>query len=453
MGRSGAGVVEATTTEVIQDFGLFMRASGIRETDLTRVLTREVDPDGLNRPLNFTAISTPPQEGKTTWIVHYLAWQLIRNPWLNVVYASYSQTRANAVSRQVRAVVSQWTRLKRGSSNVGYWETAMGGGLLSAGRGSAMTGFSSDLTVIDDPVKDMQEAHSNQIRETTLEWLQSVVLTRMASRSQVVIVATRWHKDDLIAHAVKHLDAKYVNVPAQAVDDETDPLGRKPGEWLRSVQNRTNAMWERIKQTVGTYVWQALYQGDPKVTGGAYIDTSKIDLIPWEQVVYRDPRGFSATLVNAYVVQSWDLAFTGKGDYVAGQTWANISGTWVMVDRVHGRYTFTETVSEVQKMAARWPQTAKVYVENAANGAALIDTLKTRAALITPVTPRGSKEVRALAVQPMIEQGQVKVVDAIWDDNLRDELQEFPFAAHDDQVDALTQALLSGKANYFKMGD
>ena len=441
-----------STVEVIQDFDLFMRANGIRETDLTRTLTTQIHPDGVNQPLNCIAVSTPPQEGKTTWIVHYIAWQLIRNPWLRIVYASYSQARANAVSRQVRAVVQQWTPLKRGSVTVGRWETLQGGGLLAAGRGSAMTGFSSDITVVDDPVKDMQEAHSELIRETTRTWFSSVVLTRMASRSQIVIIATRWHKDDLIAHAIKELDATYVNIPAQAVDND-DPLNRPIGEYLQSVQNRTTGMWEKIKRSVGTYVWQALYQGDPKVTGGSYIDTSKIDLIPWETVVHRDPRGFSATVGNALVFQSWDLAFTGKGDYVAGQVWANIGGTLVLIDKVHGRFTFTQTVSEVQKMAARWPQTAKILVENAANGAALIDTLKTRAALITPVTPRGGKEVRALATQPMIEQGRVKVVDAVWDDTFKNELQEFPFAKHDDQVDAFTQAILSGKADYFKMGD
>ena len=158
----------------------------------------------------------PPQEGKTTWIIHFIAWQLIRNPWLHVVYASYSQGRANSVSRTIRSLVERWTPLKRGSSNIQRWETEQGGGLLAAGRGSAMTGFSSDLTVIDDPIKDMVEAQSETIREQTVEWFQSVVLTRMSALSQIMIICTRWHKDDLIAHAVKTLSADYLNIPAQA---------------------------------------------------------------------------------------------------------------------------------------------------------------------------------------------------------------------------------------------
>ena len=450
-----------TYDEVSEDFGLFCKASGIRESALTEVLTNSMDPEALNTSLACVAYSTPPQEGKTTWIVHYIAWQLVRNPWLKVVYATYSQARANAVSRQIRGLVQVWTPLKAGSSNVQRWETREGGGLLAAGRGSAMTGFRSDMTVIDDPVKDMQEAQSNLIRETTVEWFSSVVLTRMASLSQIIVIATRWHKDDLIAHVQTAMDASYVNIPAQATH-ESDILGRAVGEWLPSVQNRSDKSWQLIKSAVGTYVWQALYQGDPQVTGGSYISVANIDVIPWDQVVWKDDRGFMQTLGRALVVQSWDLTFgtiqNGKkkatsGDYVAGHVWAVIGQRWILIDRVHDRLTFTQTVSQIQMMAARWPQTSRIYVEKAANGAALLDTLRKRAALIKPVTPLGSKEVRALAIQPIVDEGNVAVLDTVYSDSMFQEFRDFPFGKHDDDVDAMTQAIQQGRADYFKMGN
>ena len=449
-----------TYEEVEDDFEVFCKASSIRNSALTEVLLNSMDPEALNTSLDCVAYSTPPQEGKTTWIVHYIAWQLLRNPWLKIVYATYSQSRANAVSRQIRGLVQAWTPLKAGSSNVQRWETREGGGLLAAGRGSAMTGFRSDLTVIDDPVKDMQEAQSAIIRETTVEWFSSVVLTRMAALSRIIVIATRWHKDDLIAHVQAALAASYVNIPAQATH-ENDILGRAVGEWLPSVQNRTEKSWLTIKGAVGTYVWQALYQGDPQVTGGSYINVDKIDVIPWDQVVFKDDHGFMQTLSRALVIQSWDLTFgamhNGKkkatsGDYVAGQVWAVVGTRWVMIDRVHGRYSFTETVSQVQMMAARWPQTSRIYVEKAANGAALIDTLSKRAALITPVTPRGSKEVRALAIQPTVDAGNVAIVDTVYTEGMFQEFRDFPFGKHDDEVDAMTQALSQGKQDYFTMG-
>lgn len=445
--------MESLPAAALSDFGAFCYECGIRESALTRVLTEQIQPDALYTPTTCVALSTPPQEGKTTWVSHYIAWQLIRNPRLNVIYASYSQFRANAVSRAVQRLVDRFTPLPRGSRNVSQWRTSAGGGLLAAGRGTGVTGFSCDLLVIDDPVKDMKEAQSEVIRETTRDWFSSVLITRMSALSHIIVVCTRWHKDDLVAHVVKELNATYVNIPAQAVaGPDTDPLRREPGEWLPSVQNRSEESWNRIKASVGTYVWQALYQGNPQVTGGAYINVEHIDVVPWDQVVFRSDRGFMQTLNRALVIQSWDLAFTGKGDYVAGQVWANVSGTWFLVDRVHERLTFTQTVSEVQKLAARWPQTSRIYVEHAANGAALLDTLKKRAALIKPVTPMGSKEARALAVQPTVDAGLVKVVDAAWDPELFEEWKDFPFAKHDDQVDAMTQALLSSKQDYFRMG-
>ncbi|AUX83026.1 terminase [Microbacterium phage Ludgate] len=455
---------EYTFEEVEADFTTFCLASGIRESALTEALTLSMPDDALDTPLGCVAYSTPPQEGKTTWIVHYIAWQLIRNPWLKVVYATYSQARANAVSRQVRGLVRQWTPLAAGSSNVQRWETKEGGGLLAAGRGSAMTGFRSDFTVIDDPIKDMQEAQSELIRETTVDWFSSVVLTRMSNLSQIVVICTRWHKDDLIAHVVKSLDAEYINIPAQASHDD-DVLDRKIGEWLPSVQNRSEKSWQLIKAAVGTYVWQALYQGDPQVTGGSYLNVDKIDVIPAESVIYQDQRtGSFLTLDRALVIQSWDLTFgdidtTGKrrktdGSYVAGHVYAVIGGTkWILVDRIHERLTFTESVSAVLRMSAKWPQTSRIYVEKKANGAAMLNTLRKRAALIKPVEPGGSKEVRALAAQPTVDQGNVAWLDTVYDERMAQEFRDFPFGKHDDDVDAFTQAVNNGKQDYFRMGN
>ncbi|AVR56419.1 terminase [Microbacterium phage Sedgewig] len=454
---------EYTFEEVEADFTTFCLASGIRESALTEALTLSMPDDALDTPLGCVAYSTPPQEGKTTWIVHYIAWQLVRNPWLKVVYATYSQARANAVSRQVRGLVRQWTPLAAGSSNVQRWETKEGGGLLAAGRGSAMTGFRSDFTVIDDPIKDMQEAQSELIRETTVDWFSSVVLTRMSNLSQIVVICTRWHKDDLIAHVVKSLDAEYINIPAQASHDD-DVLDRKIGEWLPSVQNRSEKSWQLIKAAVGTYVWQALYQGDPQVTGGSYLNVDKIDVIPAESVIYQDQRtGSFLTLDRALVIQSWDLTFgdidtTGKrrktdGSYVAGHVYAVIGGTkWILVDRIHERLTFTESVSAVLRMSAKWPQTSRIYVEKKANGAAMLNTLRKRAALIKPVEPGGSKEVRALAAQPTVDQGNVAWLDTVYDERMAQEFRDFPFGKHDDDVDAFTQAVNNGKQDYFRMG-
>lgn len=450
-----------TLIDVMGDLSSFRRENGFRESDLTAALDSAIDPNSIDEQLSCVAVSTPPQEGKTTWIANYVAWQLVRNPKLKIVYATYSQARANSVSRQIRALVKQWTPLKAGSSSVQLWETKEGGGLLAAGRGSAMTGFRSDMTIIDDPIKDMVEAQSETLREQAVDWFSSVVLTRMASLSQIVVIATRWHKDDLIAHVINNLSAEYINIPAQATSED-DILGREVGEWLTSVQNRTEKSWNLIKKAVGTYVWESLYQGDPKVTGGSYLNVNKMDTLAWETVVYADSRtGSMMTLDRALIIQSWDLTFgqidTSKkkatsGDYVAGHVYAVIGEKWILVDRVHERFTFTETVNAVLRMSAKWPQTSRIYVEKKANGAALLNMLRKRAALIKPVTPQGSKEVRALACQPVIDAGNVAILDTVLDQKMLQEFRDFPFGKHDDDVDAFTQAINNGRADYFKMG-
>jgi len=144
------------------------------------------------------------------------------------------------------------------------------------------------------------------------------------------------------------------------------------------------------------------------------------------------------------LIQSWDLAFTGEGDYVSGQVWAYRAGTWTLVDHVWSRLTFTETVQAIVDTTRRWPQTAKVYVEKAANGHAVIDRLKRYAGLVAPVTPVGSKESRAVAASELMATGRVRVVESQWTSRLKDEWRDFPKAAHDDAVDAMTQALLHG---------
>jgi predicted phage terminase large subunit-like protein len=228
------------------------------------------------------------------------------------------------------------------------------------------------------------------------------------------------------------------------------------------VQNRSEKSWTLIKRAVGTYVWQALYQGDPQVTGGSYLNPDKMDIIPWDNVVYQDERtGCMMTLDRALIIQSWDLTFgqidtarkkPTSGDYVAGHVYAVIGTKWILVDRVHERYTFTETVNAVLQMSARWPQTSRIYVEKKANGAALLNSLRKRAALIKPVEPQGSKEVRALAAQPEVDQGNVAILDTVLDPRMVQEFRDFPFGKHDDDVDAFTQAINNGKADYFKMG-
>jgi predicted phage terminase large subunit-like protein len=143
---------------------------------------------------------------------------------------------------------------------------------------------------------------------------------------------------------------------------------------------------------------------------------------------------------------SWDMTFkkTEGTDYVSGQVWLRRGADAYLVDRVHGRMDFVDTLAAFKALAARWPQATLKLVEDKANGPAVISMLGRTVPGIVPVEPDGGKEARAAAVSPLVEAGNVWLPAselAPWADAVIEEAAGFPTAAHDDDVDALTQAL------------
>jgi predicted phage terminase large subunit-like protein len=129
-----------------------------------------------------------------------------------------------------------------------------------------------------------------------------------------------------------------------------------------------------------------------------------------------------------------------------------------VLDRVRLFVGFTETLTAFRILVKQWPKAFKKLVEAKANGDAIIETLKTEIGGIVPVEPEGGKEARANAVSPQVESGNVYLPDgAPWLDEWVDEFSSFPKGAHDDQVDALSQALIellvdNGAARFRALG-
>lgn len=217
-----------------------------------------------------------------------------------------------------------------------------------------------------------------------------------------------------------------------ALAEEDDPLGREFGSPLWPERYDVAAL-ESIKRMVGTRVWNALYQQRPAPDEGA--------------VLKRDWWRYWRTLPEFQtVIQSWDLTYSdgNASDYVCGQVWGKSGADLYLLDQVHARMSFTATIQAIRSMSGRWPQATAKLIENKANGAAAIDTLRHEIQGIIPVEPRGNKEARVNSVSPLIEAGNVYLPDsslAAWVIPLVEETTSFPNGRHDDQVDALTQAL------------
>jgi predicted phage terminase large subunit-like protein len=412
-------------------------------------------------------ISMPPQEGKTSRVTKIGAlWALARNPELRLGIASYAQSLAEGFGRDIRNTISGFDgtentldlglRIAQDYGSAKRWQLAgHRGGAVCVGIGSGLTGRALEALIIDDPFADAEQAGSSYYRDRVWDWWQSVGAPRLAPAAPAIVVLTRWHEDDLAGRLTAAEDGhrwRVINIPALADHDpakgQSDPLGREPGEWLQSARGRTVAEWEQIRIQAGSRVFAALYQGRPSP------DQGNVWLRQWwrryhEPLWSQHPDRPDAYLVHECdeMLMSWDMAFKDlkSSDFVVGQVYARRGANVYLLDQVHKRLSFTDTLTAFAAMVARWPQAGRKLVEDKANGTAIIDTLKSKIPGIVPVTPHESKYARASAVAPFIEAGNVFLPAAdvaLFDaDALVDEAAGFPNAAHDDQVDAASQAL------------
>lgn len=407
-------------------------------THLASVLTQAVE-DAENGKDVRIVVELPPGEGKSSICsIAFPLFALSRNPGWEIASVSAEASLATKWSRDCqRAVVEgqvPGVQASKVTTAVTEWETTRGGSFLARGVGGAITGRRVRVLIIDDPVKNLADAHSKVQRETLWDTWQSVLKTRMRPGSVVVLVQTRWHEDDLAGRLLQTGD--WIEVRFPAIADHDDAIGRKPGEPLLSpmvdeTPEQALERWAQVRAEVGTYVWDALYQQRPAPPGGAVFKTDWWGHTP-------PPETFDR------LVTSWDLTFGSEtGDYVVGQVWGQKAAHCWLLDQVRGRWPFTEQVRQIEALAQRWPDVTAHLVEKAANGAAALDTLTRKIPGMIPVKPNGSKEIRAQAVAPFVEAGNIHLPDAAWWlDDFHSEVAGFPSSApHDDIVDAMTQAL------------
>lgn len=415
--------------------------------------------DAASTPDSRLIITMPPQEGKSQRASRWFPlWCLLRNPATRIVLASFEHHAARRLGRQVRDTITDNSerlglRVRRDLSSQSEWALlGPDGGMYSVGIGGALTSRPADILIIDDPVKDQAHADSETHREAVWDWWETVAQTRLSPGAPVVLILTRWHEDDLAGRILRSEDAaqwRELRIPAQADHDpgkgESDPLGRAPGEFLGSARRRTDRQWAAKKIQVGSRTWQAMYQGKPSPPGGGMLKRSWWGVYDEPVWIERDD-GSRIVLHGDELIQSWDMAFkdTKKSDYVCGQVWLRRGSTAYLLDQKHARMDFPETLKAVRALTARWPQATLKLVEDKANGTAVLSMLTGQIAGMVPVEPRGSKVARASAVSPLIEAGNVllpAVEIAPWIDGFIEEAASFPTGAHDDQVDAMTQAL------------
>lgn len=416
-------------------------------------------------------ISMPPQEGKSTRVTKATPlWMLTRNPERRIAIVSYGADLAQEFGRDIRQMITDnqgeddtldlGLRIAPDNGAVSSWKLAgHRGGVRAIGLAGGITGRPADALFIDDPISNREQANSKVFRGRAKNFWTSAGSTRLAPGAPVVLVLTRWHDDDLAGWLLEREDKDrwhVINIPAQAdhkpENDETDILGRRPGQYMQSARinaktgkQRSPAEWEQIKVQSGSRDWAALYQGKPSPIDG---DILKRGWWKYYDLPLYVKRNDGSCMVTQFddLIQSWDLTFkdTKSSDFVVGQVWMRRGANAYLLDQVRGRMSFVDSCAALRELTAKWPQAILKIVEDKANGPAVMSALANTVNGIIPEEPQGSKEARAYAISPLVEAGNVWLPApelAAFTGGLVEEAATFPNSSNDDQVDALTQAL------------
>lgn len=398
-------------------------------------------------------ITMPPRSGKSEIVSRrFPAYFLGKYPDLSIISVSYSASLAEDFSRDVQRIIDSDeykkifpnTKLsdkkdKNYKRTSDFFEIVDHKGVYcSAGVGGSITGKGCDILIIDDPIKNRQEANSETVRKKIYDWYSSTAYTRLSPIGGVIMMCTRWHLDDLIGKVLSDKNQKPFHVISYPAIAEHDEPHRKQGEALHSERFSLEILNE-IKSTLSTADWLSLYQQKPVPEGGAIFETSKIRYYDETS----EPKRFDQ------VVGSWDMTFKENktSDFVVGQLWGRKGSEFYLLDMVRDRMDFVKTLKVFINFANKHKNCNCWLVEDKANGTAIISTLKKHISGIIPITPKESKQERAYAITPYLEAGNIFFPkNQNFTKDLEEEMLQFPAGAHDDTVDSMTQAL-----NYFRM--
>ena len=398
-------------------------------------------------------VDCPPRSGKSELISYwFLVWFLDMFPQRKIILTSYEAGLAEEFGRKVRNEMDTnpcvRTKLRQDSTAAKRFHTDQGGGMVTAGVGGPITGKGFHVGIIDDPIKNWEEAESELKREKIKKWFESTFYTRKEPGASIIVVATRWNEDDLSGWLLREHsdDWKLIHMPAISEDparaELPDYLGRPEGVALCPERYDLEELL-KIKKGVGSRVWNALYQGSPSPGEGSH----------WKRKFWR--RWTELPVKLDEVIQSWDLTFTGKStsDYVVGQVWGRKGSQKFLIDQVRGQWTITQTIDQILRLSSKYPDARRKLIENKANGPAVEELLKDKVSGLLLVEPEGGKVTRATACEPTLEAGDVYLpADEKaypWIPEFIEECAKFPHGKNDDMLDTASQAInyFEGKAN------
>ncbi len=385
-------------------------------------------------------LTMPFRHGKSEFLsINTPIWFLEKWPHKYVMNLTYGAELATDFSLRVRDTFLNpdlhhllRTRLNKNKLRVDRFLTTAGGGLTAAGIGGPVVGRGADLMLIDDYIKNHEEALSQNGHKKMMQWFKSTAYTRLEPGGSLVILATRWDYKDLIARLqleLPHENWVVINLPMYA--EVNDPLGRELGEVLWPERYNLEAC-QRIEKTLGKYWFAAQCQQNPKESMSGADLGEQLKIINEEDL---PPTNELKTL------RAWDLAATdADGDWTAGVKIARhaISRNIYILDVRRKQNSSHKNKLLVAACAETDGHGVKVWMEQepGSSGKTVIEdyTKLLRSYVFKGERATGPIEVRAGPFTAAIEAGNVYMVKAEWNDLLKEEFNGFPDAEWDDQM-------------------
>lgn len=388
-------------------------------------------------------VNMPPRHLKSeTATIRFPLFAMLNNPRFEIIVATANQDLSNKFSRIAKGllennyIVNNWdVRLNNKYKSVDNWGLNNGSSFKPIGIGGQINGYGAHIAILDDPIKSPLEANSKRLKDDQYEWFETVLSKRIAPGGGIIIVLTRWAEDDIAGRLIKKFGDRWEVVKYKAIAEE-DEVFRKAGEILHPKRFSLAEMLE-FKTTTSPHYWNALFQQNPRIINGNLFQKEFFDNNRYHKSEL--PEKFDLTIT------SWDFPFskTSKSDFVAGVTLGLKGNIIYLLNLVHGRYDFKETINVVLDEFKKY-KTDSIVIEARANGEAVKDIIKETVIGVELVHPCEDKVTRANAITPALEAGQVKFpVEELakWFGTFSDELLGFPRSPNDDIVDAFTQGV------------
>ena len=244
-------------------------------------------------------VAAPPRHGKTETAVHALSWWLKKYPSGGFAYITYAQALSDSIAFRAKIVAERAGIKIDGQQR--EWRTPDGGCVIWTSIGGSFTGKGADrVIVVDDPVKDRADAESSIKRQRAWEWFTDVAQSRVEPTTSIIVMATRWHADDLSGRLIAQ-GWPYLNLQAIAdgdLDDDGyvigDPMHRQLGEALWPSRRPAEFLSQHMRNA---YTWASLYQGAPRPRSGT---------------VFREPTYYDELPREYRAGYGVDLAYTAK---------------------------------------------------------------------------------------------------------------------------------------------